>query len=67
MFLEYLKPFKVDPARVDRQEITNLVNQISNGGKVKEFREILDCNISLCAHLFKNGYIKDINAKVEVG
>ena len=58
MFLEYLKPFKVNPDRVDRQEIANLANKITNGSKVKEFREILDCNISLCAYLFKNGYIK---------
>lgn len=58
MFLEYLKPFKVDPNRVDRQEIDRLVYQITNGNKVSEFKEILDCNISLSAYLFKHGYIK---------
>ncbi len=57
MLLERLKPFKVDPTRVDRSEILKLVNKVSTNSKVSEVQEIFDCNISLCAYLLKNGYI----------
>ena len=58
MPLKHLKPFQVDPNRVDKQEITELVNKISISSKVSEIQELFDSNISLCAHLLKNGYIR---------
>jgi hypothetical protein len=57
MLLERLKPFQVDPNRVDRLEIVTLVNKISNSSKVSEVQQLFDSNISLCAYFFKNGYI----------
>ena len=57
MFLEYLKPFKVDPNRVERQEVEKLVNKVSTNSRISEVQEIFDRNISLCAYLLKNGYI----------
>ncbi len=58
MLLERLKPFQVDPNRVDRVEILKLINKISNSSKASEVQELFDRNISLCAYFFKNGYIK---------
>jgi hypothetical protein len=55
--LKNLKPFQVDPERVDRQEIAKLVDKISINSKVSEIQGIFDQNISLCAHLLKHGYI----------
>ncbi len=57
MLLERLKPFQVDPNRVDRLEIVKLVNKISSSSKVSEVQQLFDSNISLCAYFFKNGYI----------
>jgi hypothetical protein len=56
--LKNLRPFQVDPDRVDRQEIAKLVDKISANSKVSEIQGIFDQNISLCAHLLKNGYIE---------
>ena len=58
MPLEHLRPFQVDPNRVDRQEIAKLVNKISISSRVSEIQELFDSNISLCAYLLKNGYIE---------
>jgi hypothetical protein len=55
--LKNLTPFQVDPARVDRQEITKLVDIISTNSKVSDIQRIFDRNISLCAHFLKHGYI----------
>jgi hypothetical protein len=57
MLLERLKPFQVDPGRVDRVEIIKLVNKINSGSKASEVQGLFDMNISLCAHFFRNGYI----------
>ena len=57
MNLSHLRPFQVDPTRVDRQEIAKLVNKISIASRVSEIQELFDSNISLCAYLLKNGYI----------
>jgi hypothetical protein len=57
MLLERLKPFHVDPSRVDRIEIVKLVNKINSGSKANEVQGLFDLNISLCAHFFKHGYI----------
>jgi hypothetical protein len=58
MPLKHLKPFQVDPNRVSKPEIAELVNKVSISSRVSEIQEIFDSNISLCAHLLKNGYIK---------
>lgn len=55
--LTNLRPFQVDPERVDRQEIAKLVDTVSNNTKVSEIQRIFDQNISLCAHFLKHGYI----------
>jgi hypothetical protein len=57
MSLKHLKPFQVDPNRVNKQEVKELVDKISNNSKVSEIQEIFDANISLCAYFLKNGYI----------
>jgi hypothetical protein len=57
MSLKNLQPFQVDPDRVDRQEIANLVNKVSINSKVSEIQGIFDRNISLCAYLLKQAYI----------
>jgi hypothetical protein len=56
MPLQHLQPFQVDPNRIDRQEIANLVNKVSTNSKVSEIRGLFDRNISLCAYLL-NTYI----------
>jgi hypothetical protein len=56
MLLDHLQPFQVDPNRVDRQEIANLVNKVSTNSKASEIRGLFDRNISLCAYLL-NTYI----------
>ena len=56
MPLQHLQPFQVDPNRVDRQEIANLVKKVSNNSKASEIRELFERNISLCAYLL-NTYI----------
>jgi hypothetical protein len=56
MTLQHLQPFQVDPNRIDRQEIANLVNKVSNNSKVSEIQGLFDQNISLCAY-FLNTYI----------
>ena len=57
MSLKNLQPFQVDPDRVDRQEIANLVNKVSINSKVSEIQGLFDRNISLCAYLLKQAYI----------
>ncbi len=57
MSLKHLKPFQVDPNRIDKQEIKELVDKISNNSKVSEIQEIFDSNVSLCAYFLKTGYI----------
>ena len=57
MSLKNLKPFQVDPNRVNKQEIKELVDKISNNSKVSEIQEIFDSNVSLCAYFLKTGYI----------
>jgi hypothetical protein len=57
MPLQHLQPFQVDPSRVDRQEIANLVNKISTNSRVSEIQGAFDRNISLCAYLLKSAYI----------
>jgi hypothetical protein len=57
MSLQHLQPFQVDPNRIDRQEIANLVSKISTNSKVSEIQGIFDRNISLCAYLL-NAYIE---------
>jgi hypothetical protein len=57
MSLKNLQPFQVDPDRVDRQEITDLVNKVSINSKVSEIQGLFDRNISLCAYLLKQAYI----------
>jgi hypothetical protein len=57
MLLNHLQPFQVDPERITQPEITNLVRKISVNSKVSEIQGMFDRNISLCAHLLKNGYI----------
>jgi hypothetical protein len=57
MPLQHLQPFQVDPTRIDRQEIANLVNKVSSNSKVSEIQGLFDRNISLCAYLL-NAYIK---------
>jgi hypothetical protein len=57
MPLKHLQPFQVDPDRVDRREIANLVNKISTNSRVSEIQGALDQNISLCAYLLKSAYI----------
>ena len=56
MSLDRLQPFQVDPNRIDRKEIANLVNKVSINSKVSEIQGLLDLNISLCAYLL-NSYI----------
>ncbi len=56
MPLQHLQPFQVDPNRIDRQEIANLVKKVSTNSKVSEIRGLFDRNISLCAYLL-NTYI----------
>ncbi|WP_310489399.1 hypothetical protein [Chamaesiphon sp. VAR_69_metabat_338] len=56
MTLQHLQPFQVDPNRIDRQEIANLVDKVSANSKVSEIRGLFDRNISLCAYLL-NTYI----------
>jgi hypothetical protein len=58
MNLKHLKPFQVDPNRVDKDEIKNLVNKIKSNTKVSEIQELFDTNISLCAFFLKTGYIE---------
>jgi hypothetical protein len=55
--LKNLRPFQVDPDRVDRQEILKLVETISTTSKVSDIQGVFDRNISLCAHFLKHGYI----------
>ncbi len=57
MSLKNLKPFQVNPDRVNKQEIKELANKIGNSSKVSEIQEIFDANISLCAHFLRTGYI----------
>jgi hypothetical protein len=57
MSLKNLQPFQVDPDRIDRQEIANLVNKVSVNSKVSEIQGLFDRNISLCAYLLKQAYI----------
>jgi hypothetical protein len=57
MSLQHLQPFRVDPNRIDRQEIAKLVNKVSNNSKSSEIKGLFDLNISLCAY-FLNTYIK---------
>jgi hypothetical protein len=56
MPLQHLQPFQVDPNRIDRQEIANLVKKVSTNSKVSEIRGLFERNISLCAYLL-NTYI----------
>jgi hypothetical protein len=56
MSLAHLQPFQVNPTRVDRHEITTLVNRVSIDSKISEIHGTLDRNISLCAYLL-NSYI----------
>lgn len=56
MPLQHLQPFQVDPNRIDRQEIANLVDKVSHHSKVSEIKRLFDRNISLCAY-FLNTYI----------
>ncbi len=56
MPLQHLQPFQVDPNRIDRQEIANLVKKVSTNSKASEIRGLFDRNISLCAYLL-NTYI----------
>jgi hypothetical protein len=53
MSLQHLQTFQVDPQRIDRPEITKLVNKVSNANKVSEIHGLFDRNISLCANLLK--------------
>lgn len=55
--LKKLRPFQVDPERVDRQEIAQLVETINTKSKVSDIQGIFDRNISLCAYFLKQGYI----------
>jgi hypothetical protein len=57
MTLQHLQPFQVDPNRIDRQEIANLVNKVSSNSKISEIQGLFDRNISLCAYLLAT-YIK---------
>jgi hypothetical protein len=57
MSLHHLQPFQVDPNRIDRKEISNLVSKVSSNSKVIEIKGLFDLNISLCAY-FLNTYIK---------
>ncbi len=54
---QYLKPFQVDPDRVTRPEIAKLAEKVRTTSRVSEIQGIFDQNISLCAYLFKQGYI----------
>ena len=55
--LTKLRPFQVDPERVDRQEIAQLVETINTKSKVSDIQGVFDRNISLCAYFLKQGYI----------
>ncbi|AFY96435.1 hypothetical protein [Chamaesiphon minutus] len=57
MSLQYLQPFQVDPNRIERKEIANLVSKVSSNSKASEIHGLFDLNISLCAYLL-NSYIK---------
>jgi hypothetical protein len=58
MLLQQLKPFQVDPNRVNKEEINTLAAKIKSSTKVSEIQQLFDRNISLCAFFLKIGYIK---------